>query len=203
MKKKTITGYLAALTFILTAVALQLYFNKDHYFAMNRAKCSFTMIVLIGAVLTALVKPVERIWTKQEKQKMTLLDWCVLVFGCSSLVTCILSQAPELTLVGTMGMFVGAFTYFTGTLVYFVVSRNMIPNKWIVGIFVAGWTMLFAWTIANQCGKDLFGMHQNMRPTDLQLYVSSMGNVNSASVAFAASVPFLVSLMALGSISCP
>lgn len=197
MKKKTVTGWLAAITFILAAVALQLYFNKDHYFAMNRAKCSFTMIVLIGAMITVIARPVERIWTKQEKQRMTLLDWCVLVFGCSSLVTCLLSQDPALTLVGTKGMFVGAFSYFTGMLVYFVVSRNMIPQKWIVGVLVAGWTLIFVWTIINQCGQDVFGMHQNMKPDDLWRYVSSMGNSNSASVAFAAIVPFIVMLLVL------
>lgn len=195
MKKKTVTGWLAAITFILAAVALQLYFNKDHYFAMNRAKCSFTMIVLIGAMITVIARPVERIWTKQEKQRMTLLDWCVLVFGCSSLVTCLLSQDPALTLVGTKGMFVGAFSYFTGMLVYFVVSRNMIPQKWIVGVLVAGWTLIFVWTIINQCGQDVFGMHQNMKPDDLWRYVSSMGNSNSASVAFAAMIPFTVMLL--------
>lgn len=197
MKNKTITGYLAALTFLLASVALQLYFNKDHYFAMNRAKCSFTMIVLIGAVITALARPIERIWTRQEKQRMTLLDWCVLVFGCSSMVTCILSQAPELTLVGTKGMFVGAFTYFTGMLVYFVVSRNMIPDKWIVGTLVAAWALIFIWTIVNQCGTDVFKMHQNMRPGDQWIYISSMGNNNSAGDAFASILPFAVILLTL------
>lgn len=198
MKKKSVTGYIAALTFILAAVALQLYFNKDHYFAMNRAKCSFTMIVLIGALVTALVRPIERFRTKQEKQKMTLLDWCVLVFGCSSIITCVLSQAPELTLVGTKGMFVGAFSYFTGMLVYFVVSRNMIPNNWVVYILALCWGAIFVWTIINQCGTDVFGMHENMRPADFQFYVSSMGNSNSASVAFATVIPFVVIMTVFG-----
>lgn len=204
MKKKTLTGFFSALTFLLAAVALQLYFNKDYYFAMNRAKCSFTMIVLIGAVITALVRPVESIWKKQDKQKMILLDWCVLIFGCSSIITCVLSQAPELTLVGTKGMFVGAFTYFTGMLVYFVVSRNMIPYKWIMGVLIACWTIIIMWTIVNRCGKDLFGMHENMRPGDLWRYVSSMGNINSASDAFATIVPFVVILwlMACGKSRC-
>ena len=195
MKKKTVTGFFAALTFILAAVVLQLYFNKDYYFAMNRAKCSFTMIVLIGAVITAIIRPIERIWTKQEKQKMTLLDWCVLIFGCSSIVTCLLSQAPELTLVGTKGMFVGAFTYFTGMLLYFVVSRNMIPTNWIVGVMYCAWTVIFIWTIVNRCGVDLFGMHENIKPGDKWIYVSSMGNANSACDAFAALVPFVMLLV--------
>lgn len=197
MKKKTITGWLAAFTFFLAAVALQLYFNKDHYFAMNRAKCSFTMIVLIGAVATAIARPIERIWTKQEKQRMTLLDWSVLIFGCSSIVTCLLSQDAALTFVGTKGMFVGAFTYFTGMLVYFVISRNMIPSKWTISLLVACWTIIFGWTVLNQCGMDIFGMHQNMRPGDEWRYVSSMGNSNSASVAFASIVPFIVMLLVL------
>jgi len=181
---------LAAITFLLAAVALQLYFNKDFYFAMNRAKCSFTMIVLMGAVLTAFVWPIERIRIKRERQRMTLLDWCVLAYGCGSLITCLLSQDPPLTFVGTKGMFVGAFTYVTGMLVYFVVSRNMIPSKWIVGTLVAAWTVIFIWTIVNQCGTDINGMHQNMRPGDELGYVASMGNNNSACDAFATIIPF-------------
>lgn len=192
MKKKTVTGYFAAITLILATAALQLYFNKDFYFAMNRAKCSFTMIVLIGALITAISRPIERIWKKQEKQRMTLLDWCVLIFGCSSLITCILSEAPELTLVGTKGMFVGAFTYFTGMLLYFVVSRNMIPNLGVTCVLIAAWTVIFIWTIVNQCGVDIHGMHQNIKPSDVMLYVSSMGNNNSASDAFATIVPFII-----------
>lgn len=195
MKKKTVTGWLAAITFILAAVALQLYFNKDHYFAMNRAKCSFTMFVLIAAVIAVIARPIERIRVKPERQRMTLLDWCVLVFGFSSLVTCLLSKAPELTLVGTKGMFVGAFTYFTGMLAYFVISRSMIPSRRIVGLLVGAWTVIFLWTVVNQCGKDVFGMHQNMKPEDLLRFVSSMGNSNSACVSFAAMVPFAAMLM--------
>ncbi len=198
MKKQTITGYLAALTFLLAAVALQLYFNKDYYFAMNRAKCSFTMIVLMGAVLTALVRPIERIWTRQEKQKMTLLDWSVLAFGCFSLVTCCLSKYIDLTFIGSKGMFVGAFSYFTGMLVYFVVSRNLMPKKWLVWTLTAGWALIFGWTLLNQCGVDFFGMHNGIKPGDAIVYVSSLGNVNSASVAFAALVPFVVLLSVFG-----
>ena len=196
LKRKTVTGYLAALTFILAAVALQLYFNKDHYFAMNRAKCSFTMIVLIGAAATLLAGPVERLWgVRQERQKMVLLDWCVLVFGCSSIVTCLLSQAPQMTFVGVFGMFVGGFSYFTGMLVYFVVSRNLIPSRWIVCTLVAAWAVIFLWTIVNQCGIDVFGMHEGMNPGDFTSHVSSMGNVNSASDAFATLVPFIMILL--------
>jgi len=195
MKEKKITGFLAALTFLLAAVALQLYFNKDHYFAMNRAKCSFTMIVLIGGGLTAIVGIIECFWVKRERQRMTLLDWCVLVFGCSSILTCLLSQAPGLVLVGTKGMFVGTFTYLTGMLVYFVVSRNMVPSKWVIRVLVAGWTVIFIWTVVNQCGQDVFGMHQNMRPGDECEYVASMGNINSASDAFATIIPFAFILL--------
>lgn len=192
MRRNTITGNIAAITFLCAGVALQLYFNEDHYFAMNRAKCSFSMIVLICAFITALVRPIERFWRTQDKQKMTLLDWCVLTFGCSSIITCILSQSPELTFVGTKGMFVGAFTYLTGMLTYFVVSRNFTPTKWIVGILILAWTLIFLWTIVNQCGTDVFGMHQNMKPGDERGYVSSMGNTNSASDAFATMIPFIV-----------
>lgn len=187
MPKRTITSYFAGFTFLLATVALQLYVNKDYYFAMNRAKCSFTMIVLIGAVLTFIVWGVERLFRKDLfiKQRITLLDWCVLVFGLSSLITCVLSKDPVFAFVGTKGMFVGGFTYLTGMLMYFVVSRNMVANKVYIGILLAGWGVIFLWTVLNQCGVDFHGMHENMKPGDVPGYVASMGNSNSASDAFA------------------
>jgi len=187
MPKRTITSYFAGFTFLLAAVALQLYYNKDYYFAMNRAKCSFTMIVLIGAALTFIVGGVEHHFRKHKfvKQRMTLLDWSVLVFGVSSLVTCVLAKDPVFAFVGTKGMFVGGFTYMTGMLMYFVVSRNMVANKLNIGILLAGWGLIFLWTVMNQCGVDYHGMHENMKPGDVPGYVASMGNSNSASDAFA------------------
>lgn len=190
MSKRTITSYFAGFTFLLATVALQLYVNKDYYFAMNRAKCSFTMIVLIGAILTFVVWGIERLSRKNMfiKQKMTLLDWCVLVFGLSSIVTCILSKDPVFAFVGTKGMFVGGFTYLTGMLIYFVVSRNMVVNKLNIGILLAGWVVIFLWTVLNQCGVDYHGMHENINPEAIRGYAASMGNCNSASDAFAAMI---------------
>lgn len=187
MSKRTITSFFAGFTFLLAAVALQLYYNKDYYFAMNRAKCSFTMIVLIGAVLTLIVWGVEHHFRKHKfvKQRMTLLDWIVLGFGLSSLVTCILAKDPVFAFVGTKGMFVGGFTYLTGMLMYFVVSRNMVANKLNIGILVAGWGVIFLWTVLNQCGIDFHGMHDNIAPDGRYSFVSSMGNANSACVVFA------------------
>ncbi len=200
MPKRTITSYFAGFTFLLATVALQLYFNKDYYFAMNRAKCSFTMIVLIGVLFTFVVWTIERLFRKGlfVKQKMTLLDWCVLVFGLSSLVTCVVSKDPVFAFVGTKGMFVGAFSYLTGMLMYFVVSRNMVAGKLNMGVLLSGWTVIFVWTVLNQMGVDFHGMHENINPIDIRGFVSSMGNANSACDAFATILSLGAVLMILG-----
>lgn len=195
MKRKSVSGFLAALTFLLATVVMQLYFNKDHYFAMTKAKGSFTMIVFIAAVAALLAGFVERLKKRQEWQKMTLLDWCILVFGCSSMVTCVLSKAPDLTLVGSKGMYVGAFTYVAGMITYFAVSRNLTADRRITAAVLAAWAVIFIWTIANQCGTDVFGMHENMQPGTQWTFVASMGNINSASTAFATVIPFAVMLL--------
>lgn len=187
MQKRSITSYFAGFTFLLAAVALQLYFNNDFYFAMNRAKCSFTMIVLIGAAVSMLVWGVERLFRKEQfiKQRMTLLDWAVLVFGLSSIVTCFVSKDPVFAFVGTKGMFVGGFTYLTGMIMYFVVSRNMVMDKLVLYTLYAAWVIIFGWTIINQLGIDIHGMHENIKPGDRWGHVASMGNINSASDAYA------------------
>lgn len=198
--KFPVTTAMSVVVFLLSTVAMQLYWNKDHYFAMMKAKGSFVAIITIACMLTFLTLGIER-WSrrgynikrgdniKKGVSGFSLLDWAVLLFGVSAIIVCLICPSPAKAFTGELGMMCGTLLYVTGTMVYFIVSRFMRPDKWILSLMMFVWAVIFLWAVLNQLGIDFFGLHENMRPGDIKMYIATIGNVNAAADSFCLTIP--------------
>lgn len=186
------TAVLSTIVFILAAIVMQLYWNKDHYFAMMRAKASFLGPIAIVCVITLISWGIEYCKNRKYIEKrfnFSLLDVAVALFAVSATVTWLMSPVPKKAFTGELGMMCGSVLYITGAVVYFIVSRNVRPNKWVLALFMGTWAVIFLWTILNRFGIDFFGLHENMKPGEEGFYLASFGNTNAGSDCFCLMLP--------------
>lgn len=187
--QRKFTSIFAAILFIMVGIVLQLYINKDFYFNISGAKSECINVIAVIAAVGLCVWAYEAIKSRNVlraaglTQKMSLLDWAVLAFGASSVLNCILVKQHDMVFFGTRSMDVGTLVYMTAVAVYFIVSKNFRPKKWLFGLLTATFCILFVWTLMNQCGRDSFGWHKNMVPGEVYGYVSTLGNINAACLA--------------------
>lgn len=187
-----VTTALSTIVFILAAIGMQLYWNKDHYFAMMRAKALFLLPIALVCIITLIVWGIEYSKNRKYMEKrcsFSLLDAAVALYAVSALVTVLLSPIPSKAFNGEMGMMCGSFLYITGALIYFIVSRNMRPTKWVTATLLGVWAVIFLWSILNQMGIDLFDLHKNMLPNEVRGYLASFGNTNAGSDCFCLILP--------------
>lgn len=187
-----VTTVLSTIVFILATVAMQLYWNEDKYFAMMRAKALCLIPIAIVCLITLIVWGIEYCRNRryiERRCNFSLLDAAVALFAVSAIVTWLISPIPQKAFSGELGMRCGSFLFITGTVIYFIVSRNMRPAKWVIALLMGVWAVIFLWTILNQMGVDLFGMHQNMQPSEVRMYTASFGNTNAGSDCFCLLLP--------------
>lgn len=98
-----VTAALSTIVFFLVAIAMQLYWNKDHYFAMMRAKASFLGPIAIACGITLIAWGIEYLRNRKYMEKrfdFSLLDAAVALFAVSATVTWLMSPVPKKAFTG-------------------------------------------------------------------------------------------------------
>lgn len=119
---------------------------------------------------------------------MTLLDWMVLLFALSSLITS--SHCPNWQYAMKGGLIhCGTPVYVCGALSYFVISRGFSEKHKAViwWMLVTGWTFLYIWCFLNAFGVG----YVHTAVPDKPSMVATLGHVNTASAFFCITLPVL------------
>lgn len=110
--------------------------------------------------------------------KLNGLDIILLGFALTLSVSALFSRHIAEAFWGNAGWYVGTAAMLTLILMYFIVSRyyRLQINAWLFVLITN--ILIFLLTVIHSMGIDVLGLHDNIDPKQLYLYVSTVGNVN-------------------------
>ena len=206
--KQWVTGIFAFLVLCIFPLVYH-----DYYFDMIETKYkTFCVCVGILAVGGFLVIPV--LWYQwyskltnerkaEEKKRFTLAaiwkslsipDKAILAFWLVELISTLTSAYPFESFWGNEGRFSGLFLNTLYVFAYFAISRLMTFKHWYLDAFL-GFSMLVCLLgITDYFKMDLLHFRDRMSEEQLQMFVSTLGNINTYT-AFVAMVSAVASVL--------
>ncbi len=161
------------------------FFMENGYLNLTQAKAHALYITIVPAIIVwGISICVQNKKIRKEKHEghaktnRNVLDYILIGFAITPLLSSLLSQNPRNSFWGSAGWSVGAATMLSLAIAYFILSRCYAGtvNAWFF-VLVAN-MVLFLLTILHSMGIDIFGLHADIMPQQHYLYVSTIGNVN-------------------------
>lgn len=183
---------ISALYYILIILVMPFYYENG-YFNMTEAKARFLWIsggILLLAVLVSYIVSIiseifqhgyadvlKRLFKRKIKKRFSILDIFMLLFLCSTICSGFVSKTPKESFWGSSGWFMGILTIGILVSMYFIVSRNIKFDRYMITAAIVSSTILYIMGICNSFHIDVFGLHQEIS-NDFYSYISTIGNVN-------------------------
>ena len=197
LKKKGIQsglGWPERITLIGVILLLTVFplFTWDMYYDILFAKYKFFWITGIGmTVLTLLAVLIERRKSRKRAggSRHLTLQGCVkqldkpetaiLVFLALYGISTLLSDYKYEAVWGNEGRLCGLFFMCVTVAVYLTIKRKLVFKRWLVDLFLLSSMLVCLWGITDFFKMDLFGFKANISLEDMQIFTSSLGNVNT------------------------
>lgn len=176
---QTVADYGSCIYILLMAVGLPFYFTEG-YGRIGTDKALFFRAVSrnMGEILlpVAAVLLLFAFWKRGsagKRRSFSVTDGFVALYAGALIVSYLLSDYREQSLLGAQGWFMGLFTQLTYVIVYFYVSRLWKPRKWMLVLFlpVSFGVLLLGYL-------DRFGIHVLEMAYRSASFISTIGNIN-------------------------
>ncbi|MDO4295735.1 MAG: O-antigen ligase family protein [bacterium] len=202
----------AAGIFAILVLCLFPIIYHDYYFDMIETKyITYGICVGILAVSVLLVALLWYQWFRLlygEQRKAALAKWkpraiwrtlrvpdkAILVFWLIEVLSTVTSQYPFEAFWGNEGRYSGLFLMTLYIFAYFAVSRMMKFKRWYLDAFLATAMFVCLFGISDYFGMDLLHFRERMREEQLQMFVSTLGNINTYT-AFVAMVSAIAAVL--------
>lgn len=157
----------------------------DYYFDILPTKYTFYYIsALIMIVLVAgswLLEKCKFGIQKGEKvfSKLWVVDWSILAFLASVTISTLLSKYPFAAFWGNEGRLTGLFLLLIYGAGYFAISRCWKLKNWYLALFLFSGMLVCIFGITDYFRMDLLGFKEHMVESQLSMFTSTMGNINT------------------------
>jgi len=113
------------------------------------------------------------------RQTFTLADAAVLVFLIVCVISTLLSDYRVEAFTGIRGRRIGLAFTFLYVSVYFLVSRFWKAKNWLFEVFLISGIMVCILGIGDYFHLDWLGFHERISEEHMDIYVSTIGNINT------------------------
>lgn len=167
---------------------------QNYYFNILVVKYYYYCAMVIGmAVFTAIAAVVyirrDRLLYSGEVMKairsemgissFTIVDWAMIAFVLSAVISTLQSEYLYESFWGNEGRFCGLFLILLYTLCYFLVTRCLEFKKWYVDVFLGAGLIVCLLGILHFFNLDPLGFKREISPYDYEIFVSTLGNINT------------------------
>lgn len=185
------SGYFGIITTLFFAIVLMIFplYYHNYYYDILTAKYQFywmlalifIMASLIGRILEAVkngegFKSIVKLpdWKKMRKSHLFLAGF--LLFTTLSTIT---SDYVYESFWGNEGRFSGLFLISLYCIVTFIISRRGKGEKWLLEVFLFSGLLVCLFGITDYFRMDILGWKENANPNQVDIFYSTMGNVNT------------------------
>lgn len=181
---------------IFTLIILTVFpiFYKDYYFDILQAKYRFyylsvigmSVIMLITAIIFACIDfsgyngaHIRNFLKKLNVRSLTLPDWALIAFLVSAIIATIQSEYPYEAFWGNEGRYTGLFLLMLYGISFFLISKFLKFRQWYLDAFLASAMIVCGLGIANYFNMDPLRFKVDMDPKQMEIFTSTLGNVNT------------------------
>lgn len=169
-----LTKIWAGLMFIFIALLLPLYLPKNGYYYIGEAKftfflCGMSILTLAGTLLFLLYF----FQKKKEKFYFNSIDFFVMLFAFSCLVSYLFSAHKDTALWGNEEWYMGLISQLLFVIIYLGISRCLTKTKGCIGLICAIGIPMALLACLNR-----FGFYPIPISGNHPLYISTIGNIN-------------------------
>lgn len=167
---------------------------QDYYFNILVVKYYYYCAMVIGmAVFTAIATVIyirrDRLLYGGEVMKMirsevkisalTVVDWAMIAFALSAAISTLQSEYKYESFWGNEGRYCGLFLILLYILCYFLVTRCLEFKKWYADVFLGAGLIVCILGILHFFYLDPLGFKKEISPDDYDIFVSTLGNINT------------------------
>ena len=163
-------------------------FYRNNYINIMESKWLFfsiTTLICTGIVLISVVFQSVRNFedVKPESAKaffkgFSITDWCVVLLTVSVLLSWLFCDEKSTAWDGSAGKMAGVYFYLIIVLAYFIVSRFLKYDQWILTIYICCNFIVFGLAILNHFMIDPLSMYVNLVEDNYWMFITTMGNIN-------------------------
>lgn len=189
----------AAYIYVLLMLGLFPLFYRNNYINIMESKWLFFSISTIIAVVVAIistiliaakyyddVKPESfKSWIKT----FSVTDWCVIGLIVSAFLSWLFCGYKLESWDGSAGKMAGLYFYLILFMAYFLVSRFLKYDQWILFVYICANFIVFGLAILNHFMIDPLSMYVNLVEDNYWMFITTMGNINVLAGYFCVFVP--------------
>lgn len=177
--------------FVICILCLLPVVFTDYYFNILETKYLFYCAVSCGMIVILLVcglysgKAIAFIKEGKFKtawRSLSFVDWAMIAFWLSNLISWILSEWHYDAFWGTFGRYNGLSLMTLYLLVYFMTTRFFHMRRWYLDAFLCVGIFVSIFGITDYFQMDILGFKVNMVPEQKTIYTSTFGNINTYTV---------------------
>ena len=190
---------IAAYIYVLLMLGGFPLFYRNNYINIMESKWGFFSITTISAVVVAVISTVVlMVGHYQDVKKdsfkawirtFSVTDWCVSTLMVSVFISWAATPYKEEAWSGSSGKMAGVFFYLVLFLAYFLVSRYLKYDQWILILYIVVNLFVFGLAILNHFMIDPLGMYENLVENNYWMFITTMGNINVLAGYFCVFVP--------------
>jgi hypothetical protein len=178
----------AAYLYVLLMLGVFPLFYRNGYIDIMESKWGFFSITTLIAVAVAGIATIILVCTRYEDVKkdswkswlktFSITDWCVILLMVSVLISWLFCDYKSEAFSGSAGKMAGVYFYLILFIAYFLVSRYLKYDQWVLLIYIITNFIVFGLAILNHFMIDPLGMYSNLAEDNYWMFITTMGNIN-------------------------
>lgn len=178
----------AAYIYVLLMLGVFPLFYRNNYINIMESKWGFFSIITLIAVAVAGISTLILLCTRYEDVKkdswkswlrtFSITDLCVILLMVSVLISWIFCDYKAEAFSGSAGKMAGVYFYIILFLSYFLVSRYLKYDQWVLLVYIIANFIVFGLAILNHFMIDPLGMYSNLMEDNYWMFITTMGNIN-------------------------
>lgn len=172
--------------YVLIILAVFPLFYLDYYYNILQAKYYFYCAVTIIFIIVTVLLFAYKILCKNEKQQMkgrrkyfSLPEKFIIAFLIINIISTLQSDYVYESFWGNEGRYTGLFLWLLYTLGFLIISKLFNFKKWYLDIFLYAGMLVCLFGITDYFQMDILHFKVNMNPYQKNMFVSTIGNVNT------------------------
>lgn len=173
--------------YVLIIVTIFPLFYTDYYFNILQAKyyffCSSTILFIVAitfyCVYKLFSKDEERNPIKKRLLSFSLPEKFIIAFLIISIISTLQSDFVYESFWGNEGRYTGLFLWIIYTLSVLMISKLFNLKKWYLDAFLFAGMLVCLFGITDYFQMDILNFKVNMNPYQKNMFVSTIGNVNT------------------------
>lgn len=163
--------------YLLCIVFLFPLFYTNYYYNILDSKYYFYIIItIVFCILSVIIRKMSK---KIEKIKINKIDMAVLILWIEIIISTLQSNFLYESFWGNEGRYTGLFLITIYVMEYFFLRKVKINIEMCLDVFLLSGLLVACLGIMDYFGMDLLGFKENMMPSQINMFTSTIGNINS------------------------